>query len=164
MVLYELTGHIGKKNSRRYPVQSAVCHMLEREDEIGLHHVAPYQKFVRKVICMQQSLSRMIQEKYKAGRKIAGYGAPAKATTLLNACGIRHPQIGYIIDTNPAKVGCQVPGTGIPIRSPEALRQNLPDLILILAWNYADYILDVESELARNGVRFILLYPHPSIV
>ena len=156
--------HIKKKGNHTYPAQSTVRLMLEREDEIALHHVELYHEFARKAVHLRQSLSEMVREEYNDGRRIIGYGAPAKATTLLNACGIKHPEIECIIDTNRAKVGCQVPGTGIPIVSPKTLRSNPPDLVLILAWNYADYILDVESDLTRKGTRFILPYPRPYIV
>jgi len=156
--------HISKDKNRKYQVQPAVKKMLKKEYDFGLQQAKPYKDFALKVTCSQKFLLQLLRKHNKAGKRIVGYGAPAKATTLLNACGVMYPIIDYIIDTSPTKIGCNVPGTNIPIFSHEALRENPPDLVLILAWNYADYIMETESDLSSNGVRFIMPFPQPHIV
>ena len=69
------------------------------------------------------------------GRAIVGYGAPAKGNTLLNYCGIGADFLDYTVDRNPHKQGHFLPGTHIPIRAPEAIRETRPDYVLILPWN-----------------------------
>ncbi|MGB1036681.1 MAG: methyltransferase C-terminal domain-containing protein, partial [Candidatus Puniceispirillales bacterium] len=156
--------HIKKEQNNQHRVSEKVRGLLENEYEMGLRESTAYYDFADQTSFLQNTLSQMIREQHEAGLKIIGYGAPAKATTLLNTCGITYPQIDYIIDTNPAKQGRQLPGTGIPILPPETLQQDPPDIVLILAWNYADYILDCESELRRKGVKFIIPFPQPRLV
>ncbi len=74
------------------------------------------------------------------GKRIAGYGAPAKATTFLTYCGINAETIEFIVDSTPAKQGRYQPGARIPILPPEALAERQPDVILVLPWNWRDEI------------------------
>ena len=94
---------------------------------------------------------------------VAGYGAPAKATTLLNFCGIDSEQVGFTIDTTVAKQGRFVPGTGIPIRSPDVIESRRVDTFLLLAWNYAPEIMRRELEFTHNGGRWIVPIPVPTL-
>ena len=98
------------------------------------------------------------------GKKIAGYGAPAKGSTLLNFYGIGKETIDYIIDTTPLKQGMFTPGAHIPIYSPDKINQLKPDYVLILAWNYADAILKKEENLRKQGVKFIIPVPKVKVV
>ena len=90
---------------------------------------------------------------------VAGYGAPAKATTLFNFCGIGPEDIAYTVDQNPYKQGRFIPGTGIPIYSPEKLYETKPDYVLILPWNLAEEICSSMAELSRYGTRFFVAVP-----
>lgn len=93
-----------------------------------------------------------------AGRTVAGYGAPAKATTLLNYCGLNSLHLTHCVDTTAAKQGRRIPGTGIPIVAPDDVQQQ-PDTYLLLAWNYAGPIM-------RNnpGPRWIVPIPAPVLL
>ncbi len=74
------------------------------------------------------------------GRRVVGYGAPAKGNTLLNYCGVRRDFLDYTVDLNPHKQGRFLPGSHIPIRSPRPLREDRPDVVLILPWNLREEI------------------------
>ncbi len=90
------------------------------------------------------------------GKVVTAYGAPAKGNTLLNFCEFTADDIVYITDTTPHKIGLLTPGSHIPVKSPEVLREKAPDYILLLAWNYRDFILEKEKELRAQGTKFII--------
>lgn len=94
---------------------------------------------------------------------IAGYGAPAKATTLLNFCGIDGEQLPFTVDTTKAKQGRFIPGTGVWIQSPDVVELRRVDTFLLLAWNYAPQIMRREVEFTRNGGRWIVPIPVPTL-
>ena len=108
---------------------------------------------------MTDLLGRLAAE----GRKLAGYGAPAKATTLLHHFGIDRSMIAFIVDDNPLKQGLFVPGTGIPIKPVEAMYKRHPDDVLILAWNFAESIIARHAQYREDGGRFIVPLPEIAI-
>jgi hypothetical protein len=103
-------------------------------------------------------------EAKRAGRTIAGYGAPGKGNTLLNYCGIRTDFIDYTVDRNPYKQGKYTPGTRIPILTPDTIRATRPDYIFILPWNLADEITAQMSFVREWGGRFVLPIPSLQVV
>jgi SAM-dependent methyltransferase len=98
------------------------------------------------------------------GKKIVGYGCPAKASTLTNYCGIGTQYLDYIIDTTPAKQGKFSPGQHIPIVSPDQFKTDNPDYALMFAWNYKDEILAKEKDWLSAGGKFIIPIPYPEVV
>jgi len=96
------------------------------------------------------------------GGPIVGYGAPAKATTLLNFCGIGDDILDYVIDTTVAKQGRYIPGTGLEILAPSS--PLLVDTFLLLAWNYAATIMRQEQEFLARGGRWIIPFPAPMVI
>lgn len=111
---------------------------------------------------MRDRLSDLIVEEWAEGRTVAGYGATAKSTTLLNWCGIKRNMLQYIVDTTPHKAGSLTPGTGIPIVAPGEREQ--PDTYLMLAWNYASHILRKERDFMDRGGRWIVPIPYPTVI
>lgn len=109
-------------------------------DERWLQDVSTYRGFQGRVNRIRTRLNEMVYEAAGTGQVI-GYGAPAKATTLLNFCGLTRDEIEFIVDTTPAKQGRYVPGAGIPIFNPDDVFTHDIDAILILAWNYARTIM-----------------------
>jgi len=93
-----------------------------------------------------------------------GYGAPAKATILLNYCSIDNSILDFVTDTTPFKQGKFIPGVRIPIVAPEEFRKIVPDFALLLAWNFKDEIMDKEREYLKSGGKFIVPFPEPKIV
>ncbi|HWM09609.1 MAG TPA: class I SAM-dependent methyltransferase [Solirubrobacteraceae bacterium] len=133
--------------------------LLERERGAGYTGRELYTTYAHRVADeKRQILERLIALK-REGLRIVGYGAPAKGNTLLNYCGIRTDFLDYTCDLNPHKQDHLLPGTHIPIRSPEVLRDDRPDVVLILPWNLKDEIIDQLSFIREWGGRFAARAP-----
>lgn len=144
--------------------RASVRRLLAREKKSGLTTAAVFQKFARKAEETRVRLRGLIRELNRTGKTVAGYGAPAKGNTLLHYCKLGAPHLSYIIDTTPSKQGLFTPGTHIPVVSPNVLKANPPDYLLLFAWNYADAILEKEKALRAKGVKFIIPVPKVKIV
>jgi hypothetical protein len=132
---------------------------LEREDAAGYNTLETYLAYGERVIeDKQQILSTLIELK-RAGKRIVGYGAPAKGNTLLNYCGVGPEFVEYTVDLNPHKQDHLLPGTHIPIRSPEAIREDQPDVVLILPWNLKDEIMEQLAFIREWGGEFAVRTP-----
>lgn len=138
--------------------------LLDREIEMGLTQEITYFNFSKKVESNKSNLVKLLKKIKKEGKKIVGYGAPAKGNTLLNYFQIGPETIDYITDTTPNKQGTFTPGSHIKVVSPEILKSDLPDYAILLSWNYADAILEKEKELRNRGVKFIIPVPEVRIV
>jgi len=131
-------------------------------NEDWLQHVETYTAFQGQVDRVRNRLLQLVHD--QPGR-IAGYGATAKSTTLLNACGIDHTVLDYVVDTTPAKIGKYTPGTNIPIVSPEQEQAwGYPDAYLLLAWNYLGAILRRSDITSLDSTRWIVPIPMPVIL
>lgn len=150
-------GKFGKSNL-------AVTEFLKREKEMGLTKKKTYQNFGERVEFNKEKLTDLLDILKKLGKKIVGYGAPGKSTTLLNYLNIGPNTLDFITDTTPAKQGTYTPGMHIPVVSPEIITKEKPDYILLLSWNYADAILEKEKSLREKGVKFIIPVPEVRIV
>ena len=95
---------------------------------------------------------------------MAAYGAPAKATVLLNYCALTSEDVGYVVDKNPAKQGHLIPGADIPVVDPAVLEQQPPTHLLLLAWNLADEIVQEQAAFAAGGGKFVLPVPVPRVI
>jgi C-methyltransferase C-terminal domain len=95
----------------------------------------------------------------RAGKQVIGYGAPAKGNTLLNYCGIGPELMPFTVDRSPHKQGLYLPGTRIPIRSPEALIEARPDYVFILPWNLRQEIMEQMAIVRSWGGRFVVPIP-----
>ncbi|HQI36924.1 MAG TPA: SAM-dependent methyltransferase, partial [Syntrophales bacterium] len=95
----------------------------------------------------------------EGGRKVAGYAATSKSTTVINYCGITADLLPYISDTTPLKQGKFSPGMHIPIRPYEIFRADYPDYALLFGWNHAEEIMAKEEEFVAGGGKWILYVP-----
>lgn len=145
-------------------IKEAVNYFLENEKRFGLDKLETYESFAKEVYNMRDTLKEAIKKIKSENKIIVGYGAPAKATTLLNFCGIKKEEIDYIIDDNPLKQELIIPGARIPIKNREALEKSTPDYILILAWNFAEEIMRNNEEYKNKGIKFIIPLPKLRIV
>jgi hypothetical protein len=150
----------GKKQKKT----KAVDDIFALEKSIGLNKINTFKQFSQRVEKNRIDLFDLLSRLKKEGKKIAGYGAPAKGNTLLNFVGIGNNIIDYLTDTTPMKQGLYSPGMHIPIVSPGRLVSDRPDYILLLAWNYEEIILKKEDALRQEGVKFILPVPDVRIV
>jgi SAM-dependent methyltransferase len=145
------------------PVCTRVEEMCSRETESGFTHLDHYSTFAEKVKETKRNLLEFLIRAKREGKSIAGYGAPGKGNTLLNYCGIRTDFIDYTVDRNPYKQGKFLPGTHIPIHTPEKIKETKPDLLLILPWNFKDEIMNQNAFIREWGGKFVVPIPEVKI-
>lgn len=143
---------------------AAVAICLEIETAAGLCHRDTYARFSEKVQATKRDLLAHLIEAKRKQRRIAAYGAAAKGNTLLNYCGIGNDFIDCVADLNPVKQGRLLPGSRIPVVSPEQMLAARPDEILILPWNIRDEIIAQLAEIRDWGGRFIVPIPRLEIL
>lgn len=148
----------------RRRVDESVVEYLEDEREAGLTGVQYYEDFAGRVERIKGDLRRLLGELKKDGRSIAAYGAAAKGATLLNYTEIGSDYLDFLVDRNVHKQGRHMPGVRLPIRPPSALLEEMPDYVLLLAWNFRDEILTQQTEYRRRGGRFIVPIPNPEVI
>ena len=141
-----------------------VAELRTREIGEGYGRIDPYLTFHQKVQSVKRNLLQMLIGLKNEGKKIVGYGAPAKGNTLLNYCGIRTDFLDYTVDRSPHKQNCYLPGSRIPIRHPDQIREDRPDYVLILPWNIKEEIIEQMGYIKEWGGRFIVPIPHVHIV
>jgi hypothetical protein len=138
--------------------------LLTREDQFGVTRLGTYTEFQKRADRVKDDLLAFLIEQKRAGRRVAAYGAAAKGNTLLNYAGVRPDLLPYVCDAAGSKQGKFMPGSHIPIRSPEALREDPPDDVVILPWNIAQEVQTELADLAHRGVRFVTAVPELSFL
>jgi len=141
------------------PVEACVDEMRRNEEAFGINRLDTYRRFAENVRETKRALLEFLIEAKRAGKRLCAYGAPGKGNTLLNYCGVRTDFLDFTVDRNPYKQGKFLPGTRIPIRCPEALRDARPDYVLILPWNLKDEIINQAGFIREWGGRFVVPIP-----
>jgi SAM-dependent methyltransferase len=138
--------------------------MLAKEESLGLATLETWQKFATRVAELKEQLLHFFDDATYFGQTVVGYGAPAKANTLLAYCDIGPGHLPYIVDRSPYKQGLLTPGQHIPVRHPRCVLEDQPDVLLILAWNFADEIMAQQDAYWRCGGRFAVPIPSPGLI
>ena len=152
---------IGRKDKRK--ISQNVSNYLKIEEKQKIYSEKTLHEFARSVKNHRKALLQLLHELKINGKKIVAISAPAKGNTLLNYCKIDSEILDYVTERNPLKVGKFTPGMHIPVYSDEKL-EDQPDYALILAWNFADEIIQNNSKYREKGGKFIIPIPKPVIV
>ena len=150
------------KDDKSKTITNRVGDLLKKEGSFGLLDLKTYYDFGKKVEATKRKLLQFLIQAKNEGKKIVGYGAPAKGNTLLNYCGIRTDFLDYTVDRNLHKQGHYLPGTHIFIDKPERICETKPDYVFILPWNIKDEITQQMSFIREWGGKFVI--PIPEVV
>ena len=142
----------------------AARELLARERAAGFEQLETYLGYGQRVRADKRQILSFLIDLKQQGLRVVGYGAPAKGNTLLNYCGIGRDFLDFTCDLNPHKQGHFLPGSHIPIRSPEEIREDRPDVVLILPWNLKDEIVEQLGFIRDWGGRFAARTPELTLL
>jgi SAM-dependent methyltransferase len=149
---------------RREREDRSVAEYLQAERRDCMDRLEYYSGFSVKVGRIRSELGALLARLKGEGKRIAGYGAAAKGTILLNFAGVGREMLEFVADRNVHKQGRYIPGVRLPIVPPARILEEQPDYVLILPWNFKDEIMEQQGEYRRRGGRFIVPVPEPVIV
>jgi hypothetical protein len=142
----------------------SVKNIINAEKKFGLQSIDAYKSFMIDVDKVSNDIKNFLIAQKKQGKVVVGFGAAAKANTLLNYTGIGNDLIPFICDSSLSKQGKLMPGSHIPIKSPEILKNSPPDYLLIFPWNIADEIIEQNNFLRKHKTKFLLALPSLKII
>lgn len=142
------------------PISLRVTELHKRETEAGMNRAEFYAGFQAKADMVKDDLLSFLIEVKQNGNKISAYGAAAKGNTLLNYAGIRSNLLSYVVDRNPAKQGKYMPGSRIPIREEQYLKDDKPDYVIILPWNLKQEVIKQLDYIRSWGGQFVVFVPN----
>ena len=152
-----------RRESKTHPLKQNAEEVIVDERRANLDTVKGYERFAQHVQETKLALLEFLLTSKRAGKSIAGYGAPGKSATLLHYCGIGRDMIEYTVDRNPYKQGRFLPGTHIPICHPNRIHETKPDYVVILPWNLKDEIIQQLEFIREWGGRFVVPIPTVSV-
>jgi len=156
-----LVGYVGSLTGQE---NQTVTKLIKMEHEAGLQSAGTFRRWENAIKQRGEELMALLGSLKAKGKSIVAYGAAAKATTLMYHFGLDGSLLDYIVDDNPLKHGMLTPGLHVPICSPDVLYQQKPDYVLVLAWNFAERIIEKHKHYAGNDSRFIIPLPNLAIV
>jgi SAM-dependent methyltransferase len=158
-----LRGYVQRANGPQKQ-DGSVAAMVADERARSLDQISGWTEFADRIDRVGRALSSLIADLKKQGKRIAGFGAPAKATTLMYRFGLDGAAVDYIVDDSPLKQGLFTPGKHVPVVAWAHTAQAWPDYMVILAWNFSDAIIANHREYLDKGGHFIVPLPELRIV
>ena len=146
-----------------WPMSEAVIAQRAKEAALGLGEAATYERFRRNVEKSRDDLMACLRKLKAEGKRVTGYGATSKSTTVTTYCGITPELVEFISDTTPIKQGKLSPGAHIPVKPHAAFTAAYPDYALLFAWNHGDEIRANEKAFTAAGGKWIVYVPHVAI-
>ncbi|GMQ83142.1 MAG: class I SAM-dependent methyltransferase [Rhodothermia bacterium] len=147
-----------------HSVSSAVVRQLEYEQSVGLTNPDTFEKFCRTCERSREKFLEVLNRGKKEGRRVIGYAATSKSTTVINYCGITDDLIEYIVDTTPSKQGMFSPGAHLPIKPHEEFSSAYPDYAVLFAWNHLNEIMQKETTYSIRGGKWIVYVPEVKVL
>jgi len=154
-----LIGHKGAHRISRVAVEQKA-----REEALGLHKPGTYDRLKRNIEKSRDDLMNLLRDLKKNGKRVVGYAATSKSTTVTNYCGITPELAEFISDTTPIKQGKFSPGAHIPVRPYQDFVANYPDYALLFAWNHAEEIMAKEQNFRSAGGKWIVYVPEVKVL
>ena len=143
--------------------QQSVNDLIREEKENGIDNLQTLENFNKKLQNNIEQIRELFVKLKKDNKRIFGYGAPAKSSTMINSIGLDKSNIELIMEDSPLKQGLFTPGSHIPITSPDILEKEMPDYLMIFAWNYADEIIKkVEDKYQK--LNYIIPMPELRVI
>jgi len=146
-----------------HPVSPALAELERQEIAIGLDRPTTFRDYAARIDRCRAQLTALLSDLKRQGKRIAAYGAPAKATTLMYHFALDREAIAYIVDDSPLKVGLFSPGLHVPVLPVGTIYERRPDYLVMLAWNFADAIMAKHSAFRDGGGHFIVPLPQLSV-
>ena len=150
--------HKGARN-----VSAAVTAQQEKEEVLGLRRRETFEQFRRNVERSRDELMKLLHDLREKDKRVVGYGATSKSTTVINYCGITPDLVEFISDTTPIKQNKLSPGKHIPVRPYQEFQAKHPDYALLFAWNHAEEIMAKEQGFQEAGGQWIVYVPEVRI-
>jgi 2-polyprenyl-3-methyl-5-hydroxy-6-metoxy-1,4-benzoquinol methylase len=150
---------VQRLDGERRDVQPAVRQQLQAELAAGVKTPAFYATLAPAAERIKHDLLRFLLQARADGKRVVGYGAAAKGNTLLNYAGVKPDLLAWVADANPHKQGKYLPGSRIPIVSPERIDIEKPDYVLVLPWNLLDEITQAFAGIRAWDGRFVIAIP-----
>jgi hypothetical protein len=145
------------------PATERLQEALRQETIAGFDRIERHLSFSEHVRDIKCKFLSFVIDARQQGKSIAAYGAAAKGNTFLNYCGVGPGFIDYVVDRNPHKQGCYLPGTHLPIYSPEKIAETQPDYLLVLPWNIKTEVMHQMSHTRQWGGQFVTCIPELEI-
>jgi len=153
---------IARKGARA--VSPNVARQQAKEFQLGLHLPESYQRFRSNCERSRDRLLALLTKLKLQGKRVVGYGATSKSTTITNYCGLTPDLVEFISDTTPIKQGKFSPGAHIPVRDYDAFSGQYPDYALLFAWNHSREIMEKEGAFRAAGGRWIVYVPEVAVL
>jgi hypothetical protein len=157
-----IRGFVQKINGGR-PEKNIIQKMLSIENERGLHEIGIFSEYAHQIEERKNSLLNVIKKLRAEGKKVVGYGASTTVTTLMYHFELTD-QLDYLIDDNERKHGLFSPGCHLPVVPSSVLREDPPDVVVILAWQYAKPIMEKNKDFLERGGLFIVPLPNLQVI